>query len=683
MFYPVVCEQLFSRKSVSHLWQRRGELDAGQMAIIKSLYDNRRQGSIQGSVRIEYNLSRTVPGKLGYGRLYGTRGSLETLEKEIRGTVCEEFYHDIDMVNAHPVILEQFARRLGTPLKEVEHLIQNRDLYLTQVGGTRDEAKEAIIKILYGGKNEYSFLIAFEKEVSTFARTLSTQDVYADLMKYIRKQDGNVYGTFLSFILQTEERKIMLCMKSSLEKQGWSVDVLSYDGVMIRKDIKMKFTEEVLRQTEKDVAAETGYTISLVDKKFTKFEIAPESLSEEISQKVTTKVYEQRKEEFEKDHFYYAKTNMIADISSKQLCFYTLEHASTLYNTFDFIHSNMIEDRTSFLKLWLKDGTRRTHFEIDMKPSDDVRVYTTPLQMAYKDVECDYDINKPELRYFRDLVKLASSDNLCVEVYILNWFAHILQKPFENPGVAIILTGQMGCGKDTLLEFFGQFVLGKQYFHNYTSTADFWMPYDENRMGKLLIKIEEAQGFLNRQQVGPLKARITSDELTINPKGQKPISAKNYNRLCMTTNEGSSVKLETGDRRFLLANYSPYRVGDSEYWTKLRACLFTKEAGAIVAKYLLDLPLENFDVRKIPMTEYKKAAMLADKSPEEKFIEQWDGKEVLAKDLFCLYTSYCHDNMLPCCFNLQSFGHKLLPFTRDSKIDKKRCENGFVYFKVF
>ena len=77
----VMCEQVFSRKSLGYIWSKRNEIDPGQMAIIGALYNNRKKGSIKGSVRVEYKLARSIVGKLGYGRLYGTRGSLETLER--------------------------------------------------------------------------------------------------------------------------------------------------------------------------------------------------------------------------------------------------------------------------------------------------------------------------------------------------------------------------------------------------------------------------------------------------------------------------------------------------------------------------------------------------------------------------------------------------------------------------
>jgi hypothetical protein len=225
--FSVSCEQVFSRKSVGYIWSKRNELDAGQMVIIKALYDNRKKGSIDGSHRADYKLARSGAGKLGYGRLYGTRGSFETLEREIRGTVCKEFYYDIDIKNAHPVFLYQLAATVyKIDMPEVKRYCENRDAYLKQMKDnngqplSRDDAKSAILKIMYGGKNEHDFLREFEKEVKVFTQlTLGTDAKHSKLLAYVRKLEGdcgqsigsgkkeykikNIWGTFLALILQT------------------------------------------------------------------------------------------------------------------------------------------------------------------------------------------------------------------------------------------------------------------------------------------------------------------------------------------------------------------------------------------------------------------------------------------------------------------------------------------------
>jgi len=674
------CEQVFSRRSLAFVWSKRNEIDAGQMAIIKALYDDRKRGSIKGSVRVEYKLARSQVGKMGYGRLYGTRGSLETLEREIRGTLCEEFYHDIDMKNAHPVILHQFAKMtFNKDLIEVEKYCDNRDDFLKKISENRDEAKTAFLKVMYGGKCDYQFLAGYEKEVSTFAKYLSHRDQYEDLVAYLKKQDKNLYASLLALILQTEERKIMLAMKKSLEKMGWSVDVLAYDGVMVRKSDKMNLSNEMLKEVEEDVFQETKYHIELADKQFEKFDVPPEC--NEVAPKVTNELYQERKDKFEENHFYFSPNNTIAEITkSGILNFYSLEHASVKFNAFDFMHSSALQDRTPFLGLWLKDSTRRTHSIIDQKPSDDPEVYSPPVVFKWTSTETE---NKDAVEVFKDVVGLAAGRNDCIRDFMICWFAHLLQKPFENPLSAIILTGREGCGKDTLGDFFCQFMLGDTYSHNYTSTDQFWDKHDCERFGKFFVKIEEASGFVNRKNAGAMKAIITSRTLTVNPKGQKAITTGNYNRFFMTTNEDNPVKVEEGSRRFMISACSPEKIGDVAYWKNVRKILFNAEGAAAVGKYLMSLDLDGFETTVFPKNEYLEQLKEQEKTTEDQFIESLViGEEKGMQELYELYVQFCDKNKLENAKGTRGLGYKLLVPLRDGKIKKQTKDDKAFYTRI-
>lgn len=123
----IQCTQLFNRKIMGILWANRSKLDPGQVSILKALYDNKQRGTLQCKTPITYKLSNSLPGKLGYGRYYGSKGSLETLEKDLRATLCHEYYMDVDIVNCHPTLIMQMSQRLfGISMPCLSHYVQNR-----------------------------------------------------------------------------------------------------------------------------------------------------------------------------------------------------------------------------------------------------------------------------------------------------------------------------------------------------------------------------------------------------------------------------------------------------------------------------------------------------------------------------------------------------------------------------
>jgi hypothetical protein len=677
------CEQVFSRSALGFLWAKRDQLDPGQRAILDALYMGRKKGSIDGILKVEYRLPKNGVGKLGFGRCYGTKGSMETLERECRGTMCQEFYTDIDIVNCHPVLLCQFAqRKYQVEMPEVEKYCDNRSEYLSKIHESKEEAKKAVLKVFYNGANDYPILAPMSVEIRNFIKKhLMNDAAYAELLTYVRKQDSNTYGSFLSHILQTEERRVMLSMRESFIKQGFSVDVLAYDGVMLRKNAR-EITSENLRNAENEILQQTHYSIKLLIKPFESFDISVDQKeeTEEIAPKVLKSDYERKKIMFEEKTFYYIPTNSLMTWDGKQLHQCSIDQATIRFVEYDFKHSGNLMDKTSFIKLWLNDPTRRTINEIDMKPSDDPMVFSPPLNFRFTTFESVQDQKAVDL--FQELLQVVCGRQQETYQYVLSWFAHLLQRPFENPKTAIFLTGEKGCGKDTIGDFVIEWLLGSTYAHNYDSTSQFWDKHDSSRENRLFIKIEEVQGAMSRKFASDFKARISSMTTTVNPKGDKARTTANYNRIFGTTNEPQPYKTEGDDeRRGFTVPCSSEWCRNHDKWTQVRSTLFCATGASSVGQWLLSHNIESWDSRKIPMTEYMRDSAEAEIVSEKSFLDQWDGEECSMKDFYPLYTQYCQANSMPYANNSKSFGIRLLEYIRNGTLKKKRVTSGIVFAK--
>jgi len=681
---PIVVEQRFNRAALGALWARRAELDPGQMMLVKTLYDNRKKGKIEGILRSEYTLSNSIPGRMGYGRMYGSKGSFETLEREIRGTICSEFYHDIDVKNAHPVIMHQYAKRVyAFDMPETRKLCDNRDAYLKLVSANRDEAKAAIISVLYFGKNNFPFLEPWRLEIAAFAKILADDDEHKELMAAIRRQKCNTWGSFLSHILQTEERYIMLAMRDALIELGWSVDVLAYDGVMIRKREDAEVDDDLLRSVEESVAQATEYSIALMNKPFDVLEIEPDG---QLIDKVSFADYTARKDEFEKNHFFYEPANSITKVSPNgEVVFYTIEHATEAFNTFDFLHGEAHDfmNRTAFLTLWRKDPKRASYEYIDFQPVADKATYIKPLLFEFQRKIPDPApvASDNVLPLWNKLLDICSGNRPALRSYITKWFAHILQQPFDLPGVALVLTGPKRCGKDTTANFFMKHVIGDQYAENYGSNKIFFDKHDTGRFNKFVVKLEEANRFQCLHNADELKTFITGRECSVNPKGAKFMKANNYARYIFTSNSGNPLDLEGGERRFVLSPVSGEMVGNHDFWRQVNKELFTAEAGRLVAAELMAVDLNDFNPRQLPENDYQDGVVEESASVEQRFLDAWDGEPVLSAGLFNLYETFCIQNRLTGADNARAFGMRLQALVRDSKLIRKTVTAGTMYRK--
>jgi len=678
----IILTQKFSRSAVGFLWDRRADLDPGQVAILNALYNNRKKGSITCEQSITYRLSKSKIGQLGYGRMYGSKGSLETLERECRGTVCKKFYKDVDVKNCHPVLLLQYAKHyFNQDLPEVEKLCENREAYMKEAGGSRDDAKQEIIRIIYGGKPKIAFFEPLYKEVSAFTKKLSKNPHYEELFNECKKQNKNIYGSFLSYILQTEERTCMFAIKKCLEAFGWKVGVLSYDGVMVEERADADLIAD-LRGAEKFIEETTGYVVELTDKEMESFKEFDDSKSSETMNGIPKETYDDMKRMFEMTNFYYAPTNEYFEITQgEEPLRMSLEHATTYYGR-KWFHkiSDKFGDYIEFFPVWRKDLTARTIKRLDMKPSDDPEVYVCPPIFKY---EKEGEVSTEGLVAFHLLLNLITKKDEVVSGYVEKWLAHLVQKPFENPGVALIITGSKGIGKDTLMDFMIEYVVGTQYGFSYGSSTQFFDKHDTNRMNKFLVKLEEANREICYKNADELKARITSNTTSFNPKNQKVIVCPNYTRYVFTVNGACPVDMSDSERRFLLIPASAEKKGDSDFWIKMRDTLFTPEAGRAVAQYLKSIDLSDFNIRKYPQTTYQTEIINSKKTAEEMFVENWDGAELNSGELYQAYKEFCIEKEIPFSRNVISFtrSNNLQILKRDGAIKVRILHGVTVYTK--
>lgn len=677
--------QIFNRRSVGFLWDKRGELDPGQVSIINSIYNNKKKGTIIAQQEITYKLSRSTAGKLGYGRLYGSKGSFETLEKECRGTICKEYYHDIDIVNCHPVLLVQFAlKKYNTVLPEVEKYVDNREGYLKNVMSensiNRDGAKQSIISVLYGGAcNKESHLYPMYEETRGFSKKLFQMPEFFELAKFCKTQD-NIYGSFLSYILQTEERKCMMAMKKSLEAEGWSVDVLCYDGVMVRKKEGLTCDMNTMSSCANAIKTSTGYDICLTTKEFSAFELP--SISEEIVKGVSLDAYKEMKREFEKNHFYHSPSDKFVEVKEDaSMLFMTLPHAHQVLNSkWCFKQSDKFGDTVPFLDIWKKDPTYKVCTETSFRETDNSDVFQMPINFAYMK-------DKPStpspiaLELFLEIVDINTSGNEVLKEYVLNYLAHMIQKPTELPGVALVITGSKGTGKDTLGDFLQEWVVGWHLSTNYSTNKQFFNTHDTGKLNKILIKLEETSRKDCFENASELKATITASKITCNPKGIKEITADNMARYIFTTNKPNPVDMSDKERRFVLLPSSPKMRGEFKFWTDVRQILFTFNGGKTVADYLLARNISDFQIRQLPENDFQKSIVQSEKTSEEKFIEQWEGSNTKASDLYKTYLEYCAEHRINYEGNVGEFGKKLQSFVRDGILVNTHPQNISYYWK--
>lgn len=198
--------------------------------------------------------------------------------------------------------------------------------------------------------------------------------------------------------------------------------------------------------------------------------------------------------------------------------------------------------------------------------------------------------------------------------YILAWFAHLIQRPSERTGIALVLRGRQGTGKTVV----GQ-VIGKLIEGNYALVDDprYIVGNFNSHMASLLL-LQADEGFWagDKHAEGRLKGLITSDRQMIEWKGKDPESVLNFVRLLITSNSDWAVPAGHEERRFAVFDVGDHCIQNHGYFAEMMQELDNGGYKALL-QHLLTFDLSTVDLWSIPTTSALFEQKVASFSPVE------------------------------------------------------------------
>jgi len=164
-----------------------------------------------------------------------------------------------------------------------------------------------------------------------------------------------------------------------------------------------------------------------------------------------------------------------------------------------------------------------------------------------KEVANGYDpvLAQPILDHIKELWCKGNEDHYN---YVLNLFAHYIQKPHIKTGVLLALKSKQGGGKGIILEKLGQIIGDDHYCQN--SNAKFLFgDFNGQLEGKILINLDEAFWGGDKALEGVVKNKITERRQTINKKNKENYVIDDYANYIITTNNDWFAGTSEDDRR--------------------------------------------------------------------------------------------------------------------------------------
>jgi hypothetical protein len=188
--------------------------------------------------------------------------------------------------------------------------------------------------------------------------------------------------------------------------------------------------------------------------------------------------------------------------------------------------------------------------------------------------------------------------------YVFGWFAHIVQKPRDKLGTALVLRGKMGTGKSKLGEVFGS--LFPDHYIQIDSGRYLTGQFNGHQANCLLLQSDEAVWAGDKSAEGRLKGLITSEYQMVESKGLDPIKMPNFVRCIMTSNEGWVVPAGKDERRFCVLDVHPRCAQNHDYFSEMEDELNNGGRGRLL------FDLQNFDLSKVNLRRIPRTKGLLD-----------------------------------------------------------------------
>jgi hypothetical protein len=553
----------------------------------------------------------------------------------IRSALFKDTEYDIDIVNCHSNILLDICKTNDFyDIDNLKYYCKNRDEVIGLFNidenlideynknnktnyDKKDIVKNLITRILYGGsidlwRKEFNidcdipkFITDFIDEIQINTNLIIKSDKrFKDIVEYesnrrlekAKKKYGKSFdiqkfnikpSKILSIILQEYETLIIMKCFEIVKNNNFTITSYNYDGFQILKKIDGDFDNliKTINETEFSLSHNNNIFINFENIKFiikpfknavnTKDLILLDTDDFNIKTFNLSQSYGYKKYYFEK---YFAK------ILSPTMFVETKKNDYVLYKRSDFgvafqhLHHWVLTKsgeliKKSFISEWVDDENIRFYNNVDYYPTMDMcpgNTFNLWNDFPIKSIPLDKDVDTSLLHFH--LKTLLKEDEIDYE-WFLNWLAHIVQFPHKKTEVAVVLYDkQFGTGKSMIAEEFLKKIIGDNKMITTCRTDKVFGKFT-NTQGKLLCVLNEASGKETFELNEVIKESITGKTIEMEKKGVDSLRIRDYLNYIITTNNLNCIKLEEGDRRFMVFNTSSKMKGDVEYFNNLASAL--------------------------------------------------------------------------------------------------------------
>ena len=308
-----------------------------------------------------------------------------------------------------------------------------------------------------------------------------------------------------------------------------------------------------------------------------------------------------------------------------------------------------------FIKKWLYDDDRRTYELQDFLPTgieelNDIdvvnRLGIDAVKNQFEGLRADEMKENPDIQkrveemkiegeelygdkyhYIRPILQhinyLSGGRDCKQEQYLLKWLSHRVKYCGVMPKVALLFKSVQGTGKDMFFEWFGNDIIGSEYYTNTDDYDKILGRFNGNIEKLILLCLNESSYGDTSKYENALKTLITDKKR----KGEKKYKEDNEMRMCLGlvlfTNQEFVMNFQNGNRRFQFFCCEDKQIDYPMYFEDLDDCMRNEYNKALFVNYLMEEVevdcLYDFKNNRV-MNDYVRNLMRRSETMEFKFL---------------------------------------------------------------
>jgi hypothetical protein len=281
---------------------------------------------------------------------------------------------------------------------------------------------------------------------------------------------------------------------------------------------------------------------------------------------------------------------------------------------FHLWHANdTIEIRTSYHKtkhtpvsgLWISHPARRQYSKVVFDPRD-----TNPLHYnLWRGFAVTPDASKSCDKFLAHILENICRGDKELFHWVMAFLAHMVQRPWEKPGVSLVLRGCEGVGKGFFAGVIGE--LCPQHSVVISQAAQLTGKFNAHFQRALVVFVDEGFWAGDKAGEGALKHLVTDEELLIEGKHRDAFMVRNLSRLIIASNEKWVVPAGIRARRWCVLDVADTHANDRAYFAAIDDELH-RDGGLAGLMHLL----QTFDLGSVDVYAPPKTAALLEQKEE-------------------------------------------------------------------